>query len=365
MQRPLTAYERWLEKEGLPVLSGYAVDNILTASLKPWARLGGKGAYVNLAAFEGVTGAYICEIPPGGELNPEKHIFEELIYVVEGHGATEVWQEGGRKNFFEWQRGSLFAPPLNSWHKLINGSSQPAVLFTATTAPLVMDQFHNEDFIFNNPFCFADRYAGEEDYFTRKGEREYNGFQWVWETNFVSDVRTVELNPGEKKVSKGHLTIIEPSKNVFIAHLADWPSGRYHKAHYHSAGAILLIIKGKGYTLMWPKDLGIHPYASGYSDQIVRIDWKEGTLFCPPDGWFHQHFNTGRAPARQLALRYGSRRQLLLRELARKGGEMEGVVVSVKEGGTLIEYEDEDPEIRKAYAEEIKKSGIELTMPKF
>jgi len=52
MQRPLTAYERWLEKEGLPVLSGYAVDNVLAASLKPWARLGGKGAYVNLAAFD-------------------------------------------------------------------------------------------------------------------------------------------------------------------------------------------------------------------------------------------------------------------------------------------------------------------------
>jgi len=365
MQRPLTAYERWLEKEGLPVLSGYAVDNILTASLKPWARLGGKGAYVNLAAFEGVTGAYICEIPPGGELNPEKHIFEELIYVVEGHGATEVWQEGGRKNFFEWQRGSLFAPPLNSWHKLINGSSQPAVLFTATTAPLVMDQFHNEDFIFNNPFRFTDRYAGEEDYFTRKGERSYTGFQWTWETNFVSDVRSAQLDPGEKKVSAGRLTIIEPAKNVFIAHLADWPSGRYHKAHYHSAGAILVIIKGKGYTLMWPKDLGIHPYATGHSDRVIRIDWKEGTIFSPPDGWFHQHFNADHTAARQLALRYGSRKQLLLRELARKGGEMEGVVISIKDGGTLIEYQDEDPEIRRIYEKELKSSGIEVSMPKF
>lgn len=127
MQRPLTAYERWMEKEGIPILSGYAVDDILTAPLKPWARLGGKGAYINLAAFEGVTGAYICEIPPGGELNPEKHIFEEILCVLEGQGATEVWQENGVKNFFEWQHGSLFSPPLNTWHKLINGSSTNSI----------------------------------------------------------------------------------------------------------------------------------------------------------------------------------------------------------------------------------------------
>ena len=31
---------------------------------------------------------------------------------------------------------------------------------------------------------------------------------------------------------------------------------------------------------------------------------------------------------------------------------------SVKQGGTLIEYSDEDPEIRRAYLAELEKKGI-------
>jgi hypothetical protein len=39
-----------------------------------------------------------------------------------------------------------------------------------------------------------------------------------------------------------------------------------------------------------------------------------------------------------------------------------GVYTSVKEGGTLIEYEDEDPEIRQAYQLELDKKGIRADM---
>jgi hypothetical protein len=40
-----------------------------------------------------------------------------------------------------------------------------------------------------------------------------------------------------------------------------------------------------------------------------------------------------------------------------------GVYTSVKDGGTLIEYEDEDPEIRRRYQAEIKATGIAFAMP--
>jgi len=35
----------------------------------------------------------------------------------------------------------------------------------------------------------------------------------------------------------------------------------------------------------------------------------------------------------------------------------------VKKGGTLIEYADEDPYIRKHYEDELKKSGVACAMP--
>ena len=34
--------------------------------------------------------AFICEIPPGKSVKPQKHFFEELINIVEGRGATSV-----------------------------------------------------------------------------------------------------------------------------------------------------------------------------------------------------------------------------------------------------------------------------------
>jgi len=39
-----------------------------------------------------------------------------------------------------------------------------------------------------------------------------------------------------------------------------------------------------------------------------------------------------------------------------------GVYTSVKQGGTLIEYTDEDPEIRRAYQAELANKGIEPDM---
>jgi len=42
----------------------------------------------------------------------------------------------------------------------------PARLISVTDLPLVMDLYHNADFIFNNEFVFRDRYDNQPDYFT-------------------------------------------------------------------------------------------------------------------------------------------------------------------------------------------------------
>jgi len=87
----------------------------------------------------------------------------------------------------------------------------------------------------------------------------------------------------------------------------------------------------------------------------VRVDWIPGSVFSPPTNWYHQHFNTGAERALQLALRCGSQRfPLGIRVAAIRAG----VYTSVKQGGTLIEYEDEDPVIRHTYTAELEKKGI-------
>ena len=41
------------------------------------------------------------------------------------------------------------------------------------------------------------------------------------------------------------------------------------------------------------------------------------------------------------------------------------VLVSVKNGGTLIEYEDEDPAIRRRFENALAGTGVHCEMPKF
>ncbi len=357
-----TAYQRWLKGEGIPVVEGFGVEDVREMRMGAWRRTGGNGAFLNLYGLEGATGMYVAEIPPGGALEPEKHIYEEVICILAGQGATEVWQEGGKKRMFEWGPWSVFAPPLNAWHRILNGGREPVKFLAVTNAPLVMDLYRNAEFVFNCPFIFADRFLGEEEYFN-VGQKHYAlGMQTMWETNFLPDVRAMGVK--DELYSKGadiRLVQFESSGNALIGHVADWPTGLYHKAHYHGAGAVLVILRSEGYTLMWPNEIGTTPYANRRGDQVIDIRWREGAAFSPPGGWFHQHFNAGKEPARQLAVRYGSRLYPVgLMQAAKK--QTDGVYISVKKGGTMVEYEDEDPEIRRRYEAELSRQGVPCKM---
>ena len=98
--------------------------------------------------------------------------------------------------------------------------------------------------------------------------------------------------------------------------------------------------------------LGLHPYEDGQEDKVVKFDWREGSTFCPPDQWFHQHFNTGEDAARQIAIRYGSTDHPAAFEKGLQTPANQGIVptrTSIRHGGTQIEFDDEDPRILADY----------------
>jgi oxalate decarboxylase/phosphoglucose isomerase-like protein (cupin superfamily) len=357
-----TAYHQWVKSEGLPMIEALALEDVRTAQLHPWRRTGGKGAFIHLYGMEGVTGMYVGEIPSGGALEPEKHLYEEVIFVFEGNGATEVWQEGQKKQMFEWGKWSLFAPPLNAWHRLINGGREPVKFLAVTDAPMIMDLYRNDRFVFDCPFTFGERYAGEDTYFNVGSKRYKKGIANVWETNFISDIGSADLEMEEEKGAGVLITCFEISGNSLIGHISQWPAGRYHKAHYHGPGAMLIGLQSKGYVLLWPKEFGLRPYQEGHEDKVIEQRWGEGAIYCPPGGWFHQHFNTGNRSARHLAIRFGSRVNPTGFFSAAKRYD-DGVVVPIKQGGTMIDYEDEDPEIRRRFETILRKEGVAFTMP--
>jgi hypothetical protein len=351
-----TYYERWIEREGIPVIEGFGVADVRNIPFRRWPRLGCYGAYLRLTGLEGITGAYVGKIPPEGALDPERHLYEKIIYIVQGNGVAEIQQRDRVPQTIAWQTGSLFSPPLNALHRLINYSNEPAIFLAVTTAPMVLDHFHNEQFVFNSEFSFTDRYDGELDYFEPSEQRYLAAGtrQWIWETNFIPDARKAQIDAQEQKGSVVNLTQFEISNNTLIGHFAEWPVGRYHKANDHGGGAVLVTLRSAGYSLMWPIEFGTRPYQSGFGHRVVRVEWAPGSVFSCPTNWFQQHFNTGPEPALQLALRCGSQKFPI-------GIRVEPVRAAVytsnKQSGTLIEYQDEDPHIREIYEAELERKG--------
>ncbi len=360
------AYSEWMETEGIPVYETMGgVRDVLELPRRPWARMGGLGTFIQMmGTTEAERGVYVVEIPGGGALNPERHLYDEALLVLQGRGLTEIWLEGAeqKKTTFEWGEGSLFAPPLNTWHRLVTGSREPALLLAVTTAPQSLLALRDPEFIFNCDHSFKGVFENEANYFNAGEDRRKPGkWQTLWYTNFIPDVRAAFLDDMERKVAGGQVTGYRMERNFPEGHMSEWPAGRYHKAHFHAPGAILAGLKGKGYVLLWDHQLGIHPYQDGHEDQVVRIEWGSRSIYSPPDGWFHQHFNNGREPARHVAV-YGRGGVMHAKFQALVGGDFIGFA-STEEGGTLINYENEDPEIRRRFEEELKREGIEFTMP--
>lgn len=332
LPRPDDPYGAWIRGQGVPVLSGNYQHDLNALELHDWPRTGGRGVALNHDKSAESNDCWVVEVPPGGALQPEKHLFEEMVYVLSGNGATQVWSDQGSETAFEWSEGSLFAIPLNAWHRYFNGSGDtPARLLIVTNAPVVFNLFRSESFVFGNDFVFGDRFSGEADYFNGAGTLDGR----MWSTNFIADVRNFELLDYPERGGGGsnvHLTL---AGNAMKAHISEFAVGEYKKAHRHGAGAHVVILRGEGYSLMWPEGQPPKKYL-----------WGPGSLIVPPDRWFHQHFNTGPEPARYLALRY----------LDTRTSTSEGVPlsnVSTRQGGDQIEYEDEDPAVRSLYEQSL------------
>src|SRR5262249_26500382 len=119
-----------------------------------------------LHGTEGKWGCYVIEVPGAGAINPEKHLYEEIFFVVEGRGTTEVWLDNdSKRHVFEWQKGSLFSIPVNAWHRLVNASSAPALLLSGTPAPNVGIFLNNVGVVFKNRYHFRDLFWGADVFY--------------------------------------------------------------------------------------------------------------------------------------------------------------------------------------------------------
>jgi quercetin dioxygenase-like cupin family protein len=365
--RPSSPYDRFMEEEGIPIHRAVGVHRVQDLPLKPWARLGGKGSYIQLYGTEGLWGMYIVEIPPGGALNVERHMYEKTVLVVYGRGSTEVWQEGvPKKQTFEWQPYSMFSIPLNTYHRFVNATNQPAMLLCGTSAPNIMNLIGDANFVFNCSYAFTNRYAGQEDYFKANDDVAPDKVRGLAmrKSNFLPDTAYCEL-PLDNRRSPGYRRI-EPEfqGSDFYLWIGQHETGRYSKAHKHDSSAILVCLRGKGYTYTWPDRLGTQPWKEGKMAEVIRQDYEPVGLVsaAPMSGdWFHQHFGTSKEPLR-LSAWFGVNNHPS-RKPGRPGEKLTDFgAIDLKKGGTAIPYHEEDPYIRAEFEDALKREGVPSRM---
>jgi quercetin dioxygenase-like cupin family protein len=361
-KRPPSCYDLFMESEGIPIFRDIGVSKVQNLPLKPWKRLGGNGTYIQLWGTEGKWGTYVVEVPGAGALNTERHMYEKICLVVEGRGTTEVWQEGDKKRHrFEWQKGSLFSIPLNAYHRIVNATSSPALILCGTTAPNVMNALNSADAVFNNPYQFRDRFSGADDFYKPREDIEPDPVRGLAmrRTNLIPDIVNCEL-PLDNRRSPGYRRI-EPymTGNTFYLWIAQHENGRYSKAHAHTSAAVLICLKGKGYTYTWPEELGPTPWKDGTEERVRRLDYEPvGLVTAAPGGnrWYHQHFGVSKEPFRLTAW-FGPNAPG--REAGVPGEKHTDYgAIDLPDGGTAIPYWMEDPFLRKEYADTLKREGV-------
>lgn len=343
-----SSYQDFVRREGAPLYQGSAIEDLNSLKLADWERRGGKVAYTRLGDHEDYS-LQIVEIPPAGALKPERHMYDAVMYVMQGKGATTIWQEGEPKHTVEWGEGALLAIPLNAWHQEFNASGeQPVRLLFGTNLAHVMNLYHDPDFIFNNPYSFTDRYSANMEHFFTDPGKHWN--LRLWETNFIPDIKHFPLDTYPERGIRTSIMRLAMAGTAIGMHVMSVAEGTYATAHRHQAGAHVVVIDGSGYELMFmanekdnPRQYNANPYA----------------VVAPRLNEFHQHFNSGKGDYRMLAFRGHSLRYGI-------GEGYDPNATSYDDDPDAwafkISYANEDPRIREHYWSELEKNGINLRL---
>jgi hypothetical protein len=342
-------YRDWAKGEGVPISEDFGLD-LLALPTAPWARFGTRGAIAHLKGRGDFMTVFVLEIPPGGKTAPMKHLYEAAIWVMDGHGSTRVEDAAGASHTFEWGVNSIFAPPLNTQYQLFNGSGQKtARLAISCNLPAVLNLFHSETFVFDNPCTFPER-EGAAKHFTGDGDFiAVRPGKHMWETNFIPDGSDLQLHTWSARGAGGKHVQLILADGVLHAHISEMPVGTYKKAHRHGPDVHVYCVSGEGYSLFWYE---------GDKD-FTRVNWRHGWVFAPADMMYHQHFNGGGEPVRYLAVGHGSVRYPFTEYMK---NIYLGIDVDVKNGGRQIEYKDQDPRVHGIFTDELAKRGLKPKM---
>jgi len=215
--------------------------------------------------------------------------------------------------------------------------------------------------VFNAPWHFRKRFSDVEDFFKPRDDIEPDPVRGLAmrRSNLIPDIIHAEL-PLDNRRSPGYRRI-EPmmAGNRFYQFIGQYETGRYSKAHKHHSTAVLICLKGRGYTYTWHESLGPTPWRDGMAEKVVRQEYDYGGIVsaAPMSGdWFHQHFGISKEPLRMSA--WFGPNNARGRRPGRPGEKEKDLgAIDIRDGGNAIPYDEEDPRIRTEFEETLRREG--------
>ena len=361
--QPQSDYDKFMEADGIPVFRGIGIRTVRDLELADWPRMGGRGSYIQLHGTEGKWGQYVVEVPGGGALNAEKHLYEEIFLVAEGRGTTEVWlEEDGQRHVFEWEKGSLFSIPVNAYHRIVNATGEPALLIGGTTAPNLMNLIGDDELIFNCPYKMTSRFSGSKDFYKYKEDLEPDPIRGLAmrRTNLVPDVIGCDLpldnrrSPGWRRGRAVHdgqqvLPLARPARDGQVFQGPRPHLGRRADLH-QGQGLHLYLARAGGRDALEGRQ-----GRPGGARRLRAVRHGHRPRRAASAG-ITQHFNSSSEPFRLTAW-FGPNHPTIVTGLPPGAKQIDYTAMDVTEGGTSIPYWMEDPKLRAEFEALIEKNG--------
>lgn len=233
--------------------------------------------------------ATLIEIPPGGRLPPHRHLAEEIIYIVDGHGYTQMWtQDHEDVHRYDWSGGDLLSPSLNSWHQHFNKSKDETVRYLSiTSAPITRNVFPGNEFLTSSDFVFEDRW---QQGITQQPEYTPHG---GFESSEVVRMRVGHLLPNlpdrklrQRRKGAWGITIL-PEGDLAGNRILEMEvrekdgetfTDEQAHLHRHPWEVIYVVLQGQGYSNV-RRD----------GEPLRQVHWQKGDLFIAPANEYHDN----------------------------------------------------------------------------
>jgi hypothetical protein len=313
--RPLTPFEKYVLKLGWPVLRGVGFSSTEDVVTGPSSMENTPpGVIFDMDGLQGLSGVSMIDLPVGWAPQAwDRHLYEKWYLVFEGSGTIEFQgSDDGAEVSFDWKKNSLVAIPLNMRHRLKNTGTDRARILIVDNAPLYMDLLGSWEVVFAEEQVFSDREdralkATEPvvDFRMRSDHEGQAPVGW-YKHILIEDVVDQELQDGSSIRGKGfNFLALDMSGGILGAHIGEIPPQTLTNAHCHMGGALLVCVKGRGYSLAWHGRAGQQPYEEGNESEVKRQDYGYSGQVAVGIEWYHQHANPYEVPFRQVAFRYG------------------------------------------------------------